>query len=89
VNVGIAQVVSRDQLILRVWERGAGATLACGTGAVAAVAAAQRRGLVAASVRVALPGGNLSVTRRDDGHLLLAGPAVIAFTGDVDLERYA
>ena len=89
VNVGIAQVTARDHLILRVWERGAGATLACGTGAVAAVAAAQRRGLVDAHVRVSLPGGDLTVTRRDDGHLLLAGPAVIAFTGEVDLERYA
>jgi len=89
VNVGIAQVLSRDHLVLRVWERGAGATLACGTGAVAAVAAAQRRGLVDRSVRVTLPGGDLLVERRDDGHLLLSGPAVVAFTGMVDLERYA
>jgi diaminopimelate epimerase len=89
VNVGIAQVAARDHLILRVWERGAGATLACGTGAIAAVAAAQRRGLVDACVRVSLPGGDLTVTRRDDGHLLLAGAAVIAYTGDVDLEHYA
>ena len=89
VNVGIAQVTARDHMILRVWERGAGATLACGTGAVAAVAAAQRRGLVVAQVRVSLPGGDLTVTRRDDGHLLLAGAAVIAYTGDVDLERFA
>jgi diaminopimelate epimerase len=89
VNVGIAQVTARDHMILRVWERGAGATLACGTGAVAAVAAAQRRGLVDARVRVSLPGGDLVITRRADGHLLLAGPAVIAFAGDVDLERYA
>jgi diaminopimelate epimerase len=88
VNVGIAQVATRDHVILRVWDRGAGATLACGTGAVAAVAAAQRRGLVDARVRVSLPGGELVVTRRDDGHLLLAGPAVIAFSGDVDLEHY-
>ena len=89
VNVGIAQLVARDHLILRVWERGAGATLACGTGAVAAVAAAQRRGVVDAAVRVTLPGGELRVTRRDNGHLLLAGPAVIAYTGDVDLEHFA
>ncbi|WP_164157960.1 diaminopimelate epimerase, partial [Sandarakinorhabdus rubra] len=88
VNVGIAQVVARDHMILRVWERGAGATLACGTGAVAAVAAAQRRGLVGSDVRVTMPGGDLVVTRRDDGHLLLAGPAVVAYTGAVDLERY-
>ena len=89
VNVGIAQVAASDHLVLRVWERGAGATLACGTGAVAAVAAAQRRGLVGARVRVSLPGGDLVVVRRDDGHLLLAGPAVTAFTGEVDLEQYA
>lgn len=88
VNVGIAQVVAADHLILRVWERGAGATLACGTGAVAAVAAAQRRGLAGPRVRVSLPGGDLLVTRRDDGHLMLAGPAVVAFTGEVDLEHY-
>jgi diaminopimelate epimerase len=88
VNVGIAQVAARDHIILRVWERGAGATLACGTGAVAAVAAAQRRGLAGPRVRVSLPGGDLIVTRRDDGHLLLAGPAVIAFTGEIDLEHY-
>ena len=89
VNVGIAQVTGRDHLILRVWERGAGPTLACGTGAVAAVAAAQRRGLVDTHVRVSLPGGDLTVNRRADGHLLLAGPAVIAFAGEVDLEHYA
>lgn len=89
VNVGIAQVVARDHLILRVWERGAGATLACGTGAVAAVAAAQLRGLVDRAVTVSLPGGDLRVERREDGHLLLSGPAVVAFTGLVDLERYA
>lgn len=89
VNVGVMQVVARDAIILRVWERGAGATLACGTGAVAAVAAGQRRGLLDARVAVAMPGGDLVVTRRDDGHLLLAGPAQVAFTGIVDLERYA
>ncbi|MEI6485992.1 MAG: diaminopimelate epimerase [Sphingomonadales bacterium] len=88
VNVGIAQMIGRDAMRLRVWERGAGATLACGTGAVAAVAAAQRRGLADARVRVSLPGGELTVNRRADGHLLLAGPAVIAFTGQVDLEQY-
>jgi diaminopimelate epimerase len=88
VNVGIAQVVARNHIILRVWERGAGATLACGTGAVAAVAAARRRRLVDSRVDVTMPGGDLAVTCRDDGHLLLSGPAVIAFTGMVDLEQY-
>jgi diaminopimelate epimerase len=89
VNVGVMQIAARDAIILRVWERGAGATLACGTGAVAAVAAGQRRGLLDDRVAVTMPGGKLVVTRRADGHLLLAGPAQVAFSGMVDLERYA
>jgi diaminopimelate epimerase len=88
VNVGAAQLVSRSAMRLRVWERGAGLTRACGTGAVAAVAAAQRRGLADARVMVTMPGGDLVVERRDDGHLLLSGPAVIAYTGQIDLEQY-
>jgi diaminopimelate epimerase len=75
-------------MILRVWERGAGLTRACGTGAVAAVAVAQRRGLAEARVTVSLPGGELVITRRDDGHLIMSGAAVVAFTGLVDLEQY-
>ncbi len=89
VNVGVAAMQGRDTMRLRVWERGAGMTQACGTGAVAAVAAAQRRGLADDRVTVHLPGGQLVVTRRGDGHLLLSGPAVVAFTGQVDLERFA
>ena len=88
VNVGVAALPSRDRMVLRVWERGAGLTRACGTGAVAAVAVAQRRGLANACVKVSLPGGDLMVTRRSDGHLIMAGPAIIAFTGNVDLENY-
>jgi diaminopimelate epimerase len=89
VNVGVATLHGRSAMQLRVWERGAGLTLACGTGAVAAVAAAQRLGLADAQVAVDLPGGQLQVRRSDDGHLHLAGPAQLAFTGQVDLERYA
>jgi diaminopimelate epimerase len=89
VNVGVAALPTRDAMVLRVWERGAGLTRACGTGAVAAVAVAQRRGLADARVTVTLPGGDLVITRRDDGHLLMAGPAVVAFTGSVDLEAFA
>ena len=88
VNVGVAVLPARDRMILRVWERGAGLTRACGTGAVAAVAVAQRRGLADARVTVCLPGGDLDITRTADGHLVMAGPAVIAFTGTVDLEQY-
>lgn len=89
VNVGIAMLRARDRITLRVWERGAGLTRACGTGAVAAVAVAQRRGLAEPQVTVTLPGGDLVITRRDDGHLLMAGPAVVAFTGSVDLDAFA
>ena len=89
VNVGVAALPARDRMILRVWERGAGLTRACGTGAVAAVAVAQRRGLADARVTVGLPGGDLVITRADNGHLMLAGPATLAFTGSIDLERFA
>ena len=85
VNVGVAQIVARDQVILQVWERGAGLTGACGTGAVAAAAAAMRRGLMDAQVRVAQAGGELTITRRDDGHMLMTGPAEVSFTGEVRL----
>lgn len=88
VNVGVAQMCGRVSMQLKVWERGAGLTRACGTGAVAAVAAAQRRGLADARVVVTMPGGDLVVERRGDGHLLLSGPAVVSFTGEVDLEAY-
>ena len=89
INVGIAALPSRDRMVLRVWERGAGLTRACGTAAVAAVAVAQRRGLADACVTVTLPGGDLVITRADNGHLFMAGPATLAFTGSIDLEHFA
>jgi diaminopimelate epimerase len=88
VNVGVAALPARDRMVLRVWERGAGLTRACGTGAVAAVAVAQRRGLADQRVTVSLPGGDLDISRREDGHLVMAGPAAVAFTGTVDLELF-
>jgi diaminopimelate epimerase len=88
VNVGVAAVLARDHIGLRVWERGAGLTRACGTGAVAAFAVARRRGLVDASTTVVLPGGDLVIAERTDGHLLMSGPAVTAFRGEIDLEAY-
>jgi len=86
VNVGVASLPSRGHMILRVWERGAGMTRACGTGAVAAVAVAQRRGLVDGSVKVSQPGGDLTISRQPNGHLLMSGPATIAYTGQIDLD---
>jgi diaminopimelate epimerase len=88
VNVGVATMLSREHMKLRVWERGAGLTRACGTGAVAAVAVAQARGLAGPVVTVSLPGGDLTISRAENGHLLLAGPATIAFKGEVDLEQF-
>ena len=69
---------------LRVWERGAGITLACGTGACAAAVAAHRRGLAGRNVELELDGGVLSVEWRGDDHVLMTGPAAVAFTGTFD-----
>ena len=82
VNVGFAEVQDRSRIRLRVWERGAGETQACGTGACAAVVAAHRRGLVDRKTAVELPGGVLSIDwRESDGHVLMTGPVAIEFTG--------
>jgi diaminopimelate epimerase len=82
VNAGYMQVVDRATIRLRVYERGAGETLACGTGACAAVVAGRRRGLLDATVRVHTRGGPLTV-RWDggDGPVLMTGPAAIVFEG--------
>ena len=82
VNVGFAEVRSRDSLRLRVWERGAGETKACGTGACAAVVAAHRRGLADRRARVALAGGELEIEwRGSDGHVLMTGPVALDYAG--------
>ncbi len=82
VNVGFAEVRAPDRIRLRVWERGAGETKACGTGACASVVAAHRRGLAARRVTVTLDGGDLKIDwREDDGHVLMSGPVAIEFTG--------
>ena len=84
-NVGFAQVrAGGDAIRLRVWERGAGLTLACGSGACATLVNARRRGLVDRSARMILDGGELDITWREDGHVLMAGPAVTTFTGEFD-----
>ncbi len=84
VNVGVAQVVDRRHLILHVWERGAGLTRACGTGAMAAAVAAMRRRLVDPIATVTLPGGALSIEWHG-AEIVLRGPAVTSFTGSVAL----
>ncbi len=85
-NVGFMEVVGRSQIRLRVFERGAGETLACGTGACAAVAVGRRHGLLDGEVRVDLPGGVAMVSwAAADEHLWLTGPATTVFTGSIDI----
>jgi diaminopimelate epimerase len=87
VNAGYAQVVSRGHLRLRVWERGAGETLACGTGACAAVVAGIRRGLLDGDVRVTTRGGDLRI-RWPGGNapVMMTGDAVRVFDGEIEIE---
>jgi len=84
VNVNVATVESRQAIRLRVWERGAGLTLACGTGACATAIGAMRRGLVDASVRVTLPGGPLRIDWAQGRPIVMTGPATEAFRGTFD-----
>ena len=80
-NIDFAQVLAPDRVRMRVWERGAGVTRACGTGACAVVVAAARRGLCGRAVRVLLDGGALDILWRDDDHVEMTGPAATAFEG--------
>jgi diaminopimelate epimerase len=82
-NIGVAQILGPDSIRLRVWERGAGLTLACGSGACAAAVNAARRGLIGRTARMILDGGVLSIHWRADGHVLMSGPAELSFTGEV------
>ena len=83
VNVGFVQVLSPASIRLRVFERGAGETLACGSGACAAAAILMRRGRVAREISVALPGGTLCIGWRDDAApITMAGPAAFVFEGE-------
>jgi diaminopimelate epimerase len=86
VNAGFLQLVTRAEVRLRVYERGAGETLSCGTGACAAVAIARRRGQLDARVRVATRGGELQVDWEGPGeHIWLTGPTQISFQGHVEV----
>jgi len=86
VNAGFMQVLERHAIRLRVFERGAGETLACGTGACAAVVAGIRRGLLDTPVRVETRGGTLSIAwAGGTAPVLLTGPAVTVFDGEIEL----
>jgi diaminopimelate epimerase len=83
-NVEFVTVRDRSHLRMLVWERGAGITQACGSGACAVAVAAHRRGLADAKVEVELDGGVLTIELRD-GHVFMTGPAAHSFKGEVDL----
>jgi diaminopimelate epimerase len=86
VNAGYMQVIARDFIRLRVWERGAGETLACGTGACAAVVTGIRRGLLDADVRVQTRGGELAIRwPGGEAAVMMTGDAVRVFQGEIDL----
>jgi diaminopimelate epimerase len=85
-NVGFMQIVDRGHIRLRVFERGVGETLACGTGACAAAAVGRRHGLLDEDVQVDLPGGTAMVSwPAQTGHLWLTGPATTVFSGSIDI----
>jgi diaminopimelate epimerase len=89
VNVGFVEIVSPEHIRLRVFERGTGETLACGTGACAAVAIGRRHGPLADEVRVDTRGGRLIVGWRGAGEpIWLTGPAETSFEGQVELQDY-
>jgi len=82
VNFEVANIISRKQIDVRVWERGVGETLACGSGACAVAVVAQLLGFIDNPVSIRLPGGTLEVTWDKVGEVLLSGPAEIVFTGE-------
>lgn len=88
VNVNVATIEGPGRIRLRVWERGAGLTRACGTGACATAVAAARRGLAARDVDVGLPGGSLQIRWQDDGRVLMRGPASESFRGTFNWEDF-
>ncbi len=81
-NISLAKVVARDHVLLKVWERGAGLTLACGTAACATMAAGHRIKIIDAKCRITLPGGDLFMAvYEENGHVLMTGPAALDFEG--------
>jgi diaminopimelate epimerase len=88
INVNVATITGPDALRLRVWERGTGLTLACGTGACATAVIAIRRKLVSSPVTVALPGGNLVIAWTEGGAIQMTGPARHVFTGEAEWDHF-
>ena len=80
-NISLAQVVARDHVVLKVWERGAGLTQACGTAACATMAAGHRIKIIDATCTITLPGGDLFMAVNAQGHVVMTGPAAYDFEG--------
>jgi diaminopimelate epimerase len=88
-NVEFVSILGENRLRMRVWERGIGITLACGTGACAVVVAAARLGKIGRKAEVVLDGGTLQIDwRESDGHVIMTGPAAMPFRGQVDLTKF-
>jgi diaminopimelate epimerase len=88
-NIGFAEVLAPDRILLRVWERGAGITLACGSGACAALVNAHRRGLTSRAATIMLDGGELAIAWGEDNRVTMTGPVAEVFTGTIDLSAPA
>ena len=88
-NIGVAQILAPDKMRLRVWERGAGLTPACGTGACAALVAAARRGLTGRRAEIVADGGPLDIEWRGDDRVVMTGPVAVSFTGMLDESFFA
>ena len=80
-NISLAKVVARDHVLLKVWERGTGLTLACGTAACATMAAGHRIKIIDAKCTITLPGGDLFMSVNEEGHIIMTGPAALDFEG--------
>jgi diaminopimelate epimerase len=88
-NIGVVEVRDAGRLRVRVWERGAGLTAACGSGACAALVGAVRRGLAERAAEVVMDGGSLRVVWNEADHVLMTGPALHSFRGRLDPEMLA
>jgi diaminopimelate epimerase len=88
-NIGVASLIGPSRLRLRVWERGVGLTLACGSGACAALVAAARRGVTGRAAEIVMERGSLTVAWQDSGRVVLTGPAATSFVGTIDASLIA
>jgi len=88
-NISFAQLIAHDEIVLRVWERGTGATLACGSAACATLVAAARAGLTDRKALLHLPGGDLTIEWRQDDHVLMTGPIEFEFETTLDPKLFA